>query len=148
MTHLRRAALFAAVLLAARFGYPQASEGAITKGLQGLRSLSPTDRQAATLKLAQDIRTLPPGKQKLGLADGLCHLATEGDAGAEALQAVADTLAKALTETPVPAKGDQPAMPYLDLANLVRYEHVTASVDDPQFAKAGQILAANDADVE
>ncbi len=78
----------------------------------------------------------------------VCHLATEGDAGAEALQAVADTLAKALTETPVPAKGDQPAMPYLDLANLVRYEHVTASVDDPQFAKAGQILAANDADVE
>lgn len=100
------------------------------------------------MKIALDIRTLPPGKNKLSLADGLCHLSTEGDAGAEALQAVADTLAKSLAETPIPAKGDRPPMPYIDLANLVRYENVKTTLDDPLFAKAQQILIAQDAEVE
>jgi thiol-disulfide isomerase/thioredoxin len=126
----------------------QASEGSITKQLNGLRSVPTADRPAATMKIALDIRTLPPGKNKLSLADGLCHLSTEGDAGAEALQAVADTLAKSLAETPIPAKGDRPPMPYIDLANLVRYENVKTTLDDPLFAKAQQILIAQDAEVE
>jgi thiol-disulfide isomerase/thioredoxin len=39
-------------------------------------------------------------------------------------------------------------MPYMDLARLVRYEHVTATLDDPLFAKAAQVLAGEDADIE
>ena len=73
---------------------------------------------------------------------------TEGDQGAEALQAVANALSQALAESPLPAKKDQPPMPYLDLASLVRYENVTTTLNDPLFAKADQILAANETDVQ
>ncbi len=38
-------------------------------------------------------------------------------------------------------------MPYMDLAQLIRYEHVTADLSDPSLEKAGQILAANDAEI-
>ena len=82
------------------------------------------------------------------MADELCHLVTEGDQGDDALQAVADALAKALAETPVPAKGDQPPMPYFDLAQLGRYEHVNVTLADPLFAKALEILADQDAEIE
>jgi peroxiredoxin len=125
----------------------QPSESSINNQLKNLRSLSTAQRPAATLKLAQDIRTLPAGEQKLKLADALSHLSTEGDAGAETMQAVADTLAKALAESPVAAKGSRPPPPYMDLAKLVRYENVTATLDDPLFAKAKEILEADDADV-
>lgn len=123
-------------------------ESAIVSQLKGLRSVPTDQRPAATQKLAQEIRELPAGQSKLKLADALCHLSTEGDAGPGTLQAVADTLAKSLAESPVPAKGDQPPMPYLDLAKLARYEHVTVTLDDPLYAKAGQTLAANEAEIE
>ena len=148
MTFFRGIVAAATLLSAPALLGAQASEGSITKQLNGLRSVPTADRPAATMKIALDIRTLPPGKNKLSLADGLCHLSTEGDAGAEALQAVADTLAKSLAETPIPAKGDRPPMPYIDLANLVRYENVKTTLDDPLFAKAQQILIAQDAEVE
>jgi uncharacterized protein HemX len=112
----RRILTVAVILCAVPLLHGQASESAITNQLKNLRSVPTADRPAATLKLALDIRTLPAGLPKLKLADGLTHLSTEGDAGPEALQAVADTLAKSLAETPQPAKGDQPPMPYTDLA--------------------------------
>jgi thiol-disulfide isomerase/thioredoxin len=84
---------------------------------------------------------------KLKLADGAAHLVTEGDQGQDALQAVADALSKALAETPVPGKNDQPTEPYLDLARLARYEHVAVSLDDPLYKKANDILTANEADI-
>lgn len=123
-------------------------ESSIVKQINGLRSLSTTQRPAATIQIAGEINVLPAGTEKLRLADGLSHLVTEGDQGQEALQAVADSLSKALAETPVPAKGDQPPMPYMDLARLVRYKHVTTDLKDPLLAKATDVLAANDADVE
>jgi peroxiredoxin len=135
--------LFGAALLSA-----QASESAINKQLEKLRSLSTEQRPIATIKLAADISTLPAGPKKVGLADALTHLVTEGDQGAKALQAVADTLSKALAESPVPAKKDLPPMPYRDLASLVRYENVTTTLTDPLLAKANQILVDNEADVQ
>jgi peroxiredoxin len=102
----------------------------------------------ATFKLANDIRTLPAGPDKVELANALANLSTEGDSGHDTLQAVADTLAKALAESPVPAKGDQPSYPYTELATLIRYEHVTTTLRDPQLTKAGEILASNDAEIE
>ncbi|HEY1208097.1 MAG TPA: TlpA disulfide reductase family protein [Terracidiphilus sp.] len=149
MITIRRTLLSAAaVLLAAPLLYAQASESVINKQLDKLRSLSPEQRSIATAKLALDIRSLHAGPNKVKLAYNLAGLSTEGDAGHDTLQAVADTLAKALAESPVPAKGGQPPAPYSELAELVRYEHVTATLDDPLFAKATQTLSDEEADIQ
>ena len=56
------------------------------------------------------------------------QLIPEGDFGKETLQEVAATLADALREQPVPMNGNEPAFPYVELATLVRYEHVQAAL--------------------
>jgi thiol-disulfide isomerase/thioredoxin len=148
MSPIRSALVAAAtVFLAVPLLSAQASESAITKQLEKLRSLSAEQRPPATINVAIEIRSLPASLHKVVLADNLAHLVTEGDQGAEALQAVADTLSQALAQSPVPAKDDNPPMPYLDLANLVRYENVHASLNDPLFAKASQELADDDAEI-
>jgi thiol-disulfide isomerase/thioredoxin len=136
------------VLFAAPVLFAKGPEDAIQKQMEHLRDLSQAERPGATARLAADIRALPAGKSKVALADNLSHLATEGDQGAETIQAVADTLSQALTETPIPAKKDWPPAPYFDLARLVRYEHATSTLNDPLFAKASDALGKNDADVE
>ncbi len=85
------------------------------------------------------IRELPktPGKEILAIQ--LANLVTEGDPGPDTLQATAATLAAALREQPATA-GD----PYYTLAQLVRYEHVDASLDAPRFREAMAKLAADD----
>jgi peroxiredoxin len=138
----------ALLLLATPVLFAKGPEDAVQKRMDALRDLSPTQRPAATIKLATDIEALPAGKSKVVLADNLSHLVTEGDEGADTIQAVADALSQALTETPIPAKKDWPPAPYFDLARLVRYEHVTATLTDPLFVKASDALAKNDADVE
>ncbi len=126
----------------------QATESSITTQLKGLRAVPTAQRPAATMKIATEIRTLPPSPTKVKLADALTHLSTEGDPGKETLQAVAQTLSQALSESPIPAKGDQPPMPYMDLAKLARYEQITIDLKDPLLTKADEILAANDAAIE
>ncbi len=146
---LRCATLFALLVTPAAL-CAQATEASITKQLQGLRGVPDAQRPAATAKIAEDIRTLPAGISKLKLADGLSHLATEGDPGRATLTAVSQTLAQALAETPVPAKGDAPPTPYSDLAKLVRYEHVTVDspvLTDPIYLKAVDILVAADSEI-
>jgi peroxiredoxin len=105
------------------------------------------------------IRKLPATKNKLRLALGLAGRSTEGDFGHSTLQEVATTLADALREQPVPwqesgnAAGSagegaratrRPADEYYELATLVRYEHVEASLEDPQFSAAMKELEAED----
>ena len=102
-------------------------------------------RARTTKQLAIQIRQLPVTPAKLILANGLANLSTEGDFGHDTLQEVATTLAGALRERPVPQDKGQPAAPYVELAELVRYEHVQASLDDPQFAAATSKLEADDA---
>jgi thiol-disulfide isomerase/thioredoxin len=149
MTGFRGVIAVALVLLVAPTLYGQATEGSIRKEIEGLRAVPDGQRPEATTKIAMDIRTLPAGMPKLKLADALTHLSTEGDPGHETLQAVAETLAQALKETPVPpAKDGNPAMPYGDLAKLVRYEGVTTDFQDPMLTKASDNLSANDADVQ
>ena len=140
--------LLAVTLLASPALHAQATESSITNQLKGLRSVPTAQRPAATTKIAIDIRTLPPGLTKVKLADGLSHLVTEGDPGQETLQAVAQTLSQALSEFPIPPHGDLLPMPYVDLAKLVRYEHVTVDLKDPLLDKADKFLAANDAEIE
>jgi len=125
----------------------QANPEKIKKGIDTLREQPDNKRPGVTLKLAMDIRTLPPGMEKLKLADGLSHLATEGDAGKETIQAVIDTLTQALKEVPQPPnKLGKPAEPYVEVAKYVRYEGLTTTLDDPQYTQAMQDLVANDVD--
>jgi peroxiredoxin len=70
-------------------------------------------------------------------------LSTEGDFGHDMLQEVATTLAAALREQPLPTEKRQPPRPYVELAELVRYEHVQATLDDPQFAAAVSKIEAD-----
>ena len=148
MNQLHRVLAAAALVCAAAVLHGQASEASITRGLKGLRGLGPDKRPAATLQLAEEIAALQPGVSKVRLANGLANLSTEGEAGQQTLQAVADTLSKALVETPVPGKGDQIPAPYLELANLVRYENLTTTLDDPLYTRAVKTLADEDADVQ
>lgn len=126
----------------------QATASSIDKELRGLRGVPDSQRPAVTIHLAKEIRTLPAGVQKLSMADGLSQLAEAGDSGREAMQMAADTLAQALTEVPLSGPGETPAIPYFDLARLVRYEGIKTDFTGPQLTKANAILAASDADVE
>jgi peroxiredoxin len=127
-------------------GHAQVTENSVINRLKNLRSVADDQRPAITIQIAKDIRALPAGPSKLKLADALSHLVTEGDPGQETLQAVGDTLAQALSESPVKPKNDKPPMEYMDLARLVRYEAVTTDLKDPQLEKALEAYAANDAD--
>jgi peroxiredoxin len=111
-------------------------EKPVAEQIGGLRALPDDVRARATKNLAIEIRQLPVTPNKLRLANSLAMLSTEGDFGHDMLQEVATTLAAALREQPLPAKQGQPPRPYVELAELVRYEHVEATLDDPQFAAA------------
>ena len=145
---MRACMLMFAVVCGAGLVHGQVKASQVENELKGLRALPTDKRPAATEKVAIEIRSLPAGTQKVGLADTLVHLMTEGDAGREVVQAVPDTLTGALTETPIPAKGDQTPMPYLDLAKVVRYEGATTTMDSPLYAKAAQTLEDNEADIQ
>ena len=142
-----------------------ADETPIHDGIHGLRAL-PDDQRARTTKdLALKIRQLPPTENKLRLAVGLANLSTEGDFGHGTLQEVATTLAATLKERPLPwpnrnrdesdskpthategiPSQARPAGPYMELASLVRYEHVEAALDDnDQYRAAVASLEADD----
>jgi peroxiredoxin len=120
------------------------NEKVISDQINHLRSLPDDVRTRTTKQLAIDIRQLP-ATNKVNLAYALANYSTEGDFGHDTLQEVATTLAGALREKPPAMIGNQPAQAYVELAMLVRYEHVQASLDDPQFAAA---IAKIDADNE
>jgi peroxiredoxin len=127
-------------------------ETAIIAELKTLRATPDDQRGAKTTAIAVEIAALPAGSNKLRLAAGLSNLSTEGDFGHQTLQTVADTLSLALSQNPVPVAGPgkpaRPASPYLELAKLVRYEHVTTTLTDPEYERAQAILLADEAEVE
>jgi thiol-disulfide isomerase/thioredoxin len=138
--------LIACASVAAQNGEPAWSkpEAQIRDQISHLRSLPDDVRARTTKQLALDIRALPKTPRKLSLANGLANLSTEGDFGHDTLQEVATTLAEALSEQPIPMKGSEPDFAYVELATLVRYEHVKASLDNPQFTAAMAKLVAED----
>jgi peroxiredoxin len=165
MRHLFRLSVTERALLAASLGFLAAAlflsiprplgaqkqeavwsdqEKPIVEQLRGLRQLPDDVRARTTKELAIRIRRLPVTANKVRLANGLANLSTEGDFGHDTLQEVASTLADALRQQPVPVNQGQPAASYVELAALVRYEHVQASSDDPQFAAAMSKLEADD----
>jgi peroxiredoxin len=122
-----------------------ASQGSdIEARLHQLRKLPDAERIKATRELALEIRRLPPRDKKEQLAEQLANLVTEGDPGQDTLQEVATTLAQALRDQPVLPNNGQPALAYITLAQLVRYEGVQVSLKDPQFAAATRKLEADD----
>lgn len=120
-------------------------EKPIVEQLRGLRKLDDTVRVRATRELALQIRALPVVPNKLKLAGALAELSTEGDFGKDTLQQVTTTLADAMHELPPAGKPGQPDFLYVELASLVRYEHMQATSDNPQFAEAMAKLEADDA---
>jgi peroxiredoxin len=148
MNPIHRTLLIAALLLATSLLHAQANESSIMNELRSLATETTPQTPALVIKIASEIHTLPAGQNKVHIANGLAQLSSRVDPGQQALQAVADTLAQSLAEYPVPGTDDQPPMPYIDLAKLVHYEHVTTTLDDPLLAKAMQRLVAEDADVE
>jgi peroxiredoxin len=123
---------------------PAGQEKSIGEQIKGLRELPDDIRARTTKQLAIEIRRLPATPNKLVLALSLAGLSTEGDFGHDTLQEVAITLAASLKEQPILADEGQSAAAYVELAQLVRYEHVEASLDDPQFAAAMAKLEADD----
>src|ERR1035437_9650066 len=107
---------------------------------------SPADdvRARTTKDIALEIRALPASENKLRLANYLASRATEGDFGHDTLQEVATTLAGALQQAPPEDKPTVSVDAYGELAQLVRYEHVQASLDTPQFKTAMTKLEADD----
>jgi peroxiredoxin len=121
-----------------------AQEKPIADQIHGLRKLPDDVRANTTRELALQIRQLPATPNKLRLAVGLASLSTEGDFGQDTLQEVTTTLADTLRQQPVPDENGQPAAPYVELAELVRYEHVQTTLDAPQLKAAMAKLQADD----
>jgi peroxiredoxin len=118
---------------------PAPELAAIGKSTGQMRGLpTDADRAKLVLQIVADIRALPPSIAKVGSISSLANLATEGDLGQEALNAVASTLALALKETPGSAAN------YVELARLVRYEHLTPLAADPSLEAATAVLALHD----
>jgi peroxiredoxin len=146
--------VFSRVLAAAAFAlavpllHAQVKESKVVDQIKKLRDVPAAQKAAAVLKIAADINSMPPGPTKVRLADDLEHRMDEGDLGNEVVQATAETLAKALTESPVAPKKDEIPAPYLDLAKLVRYEGAAVALPDPLYKKAEQKLIDNEADIQ
>jgi len=120
-------------------------EKPIVEQIRGLRKLDDSVRARIMKDLAVQIRQLPVVPNKLRLAGDLANLSTEGDFGRDTLQEVTTTLAQALREQPPAGKPGEPDDLYVKLASLVRYEHMEAESDNPQFKEAFVWLEADDA---
>ena len=108
------------------------------------KPITDAERPDKIAALAAEINLFPAGSKKVNFALELAQLSTQGDPHKENIQAVTDTLSTALTESPVSGKKGKPAPPYMELARLVHYAHMTTTVTDPQLADAVAILTAND----
>jgi peroxiredoxin len=119
-------------------------EKPIAEQIHGLRQLPDDVRARTTKELALQIRQLPATPNKLRLAVGLANLSTEGDFGHQTLQEVTTTLSDTLLQQPVLDENGQVAAPYVELAQLVRYEHMQTTLDAPQYKEAMAKLEADD----
>jgi peroxiredoxin len=124
----------------------QATPASITTQMKNLDNLPLARRQAETLEIVHEIRSLPAGMPKLWLANGLTHLICAYDVDQKTLLAIALTLENALLEAPPPDPLDRKLL-YMDLANFIHYENVHVDVKDPELTRALAVIVANDAEV-
>ena len=113
--------------------------------LAQLQGAAEGDRATLILGLSREIRALRPSGSKLDLAVALWQAATRGDAGKEALTAVASTLGQAIRDS---QPTEDPSVvatsfsdDYIKLAELIRYENAPAPFDDPALRAADSLLA-------
>jgi peroxiredoxin len=119
-------------------------EQPIVDKIKHLRDVPDDQRGQVTVDLAKSITELPGNDNKVELATALAGLSTEGDFGQNTLQTVATMLQETLRQHPMPEDKGKPSYGYYLLAQLVRYEHVSASLDNPQYATAMANLEADD----
>jgi peroxiredoxin len=110
------------------------AEQAISGRMGKIRSLPDAERIQTVIELAHAIQALPKGS-KSGWASSLANLATEGDNGKEAMNAVAAVLGQGIQEDAPPARV------YVELAALIRYEHARSPFSDPSLDAADAVLA-------
>jgi peroxiredoxin len=120
-----------------RSGVLTDQEKALSAEMGKLRSLPDAEWTEAVGQLARETQHLLPSAGKFRLIGGLSGLVTEGDAGRDTLQIVADTMADMLRDS---------ANPTLEvaLARLARYEYVQAMVDSPGYRNVMAKFEAND----
>jgi peroxiredoxin len=119
-------------------------ERPILQRIRTLRQVPDEKRAAATREIAGLIRQLPASANKVNLASGLASLSTEGDFGRDTLQGVASMLADALREQAASPKGPIEEAPWVEMAQLIRYEHVKVPLDGPLLNTAMARLQAED----
>ena len=125
------------------------TEQTIVEQIKTLRDTPDDERSAKTSDISTQINSLPgDSPNKSLLAVELAGRATEGDFGHATLQTVANTLTDAINQNPPAPEAGRPAAAYTTLARLVRYEHVTTTISNPQYAQAIAELAANEAAVQ
>jgi len=133
---IRSLSFFIVVLLGGAFAQNKPlvlndPEKAIADRIKTLRQVPDEKRGAVNKELAALISQMPPSPNKLMLANSLANLSTEGDFGHDSLQAVGIALADALSEQAATAKQGMPEDPYVELATLIRYEHVELPANNP-----------------
>jgi peroxiredoxin len=138
------------VLIAASSAFAQKQETVWTdpekpvlQRIRTLRQVPDEKRAAATKEIAGMIRRLSASNNKVTLANGLASLSTEGDFGHDTVQDAASTLADALRGQAA-SKGPAAEEPYVELAQLIRYEHVKVSLEGPLLNAAMARLQADD----
>jgi peroxiredoxin len=111
---------------------------ALDREISALKELSDGERAGAITKLTNRIRQQPT-EFAVALATNLAVDGVDGS-GDDTLLIIANTLAEALRKSP--RKTDDSA--YRTLAELVRYNNLPVSLDDPNYAVAIEKLAANE----
>jgi peroxiredoxin len=119
-----------------------ADMAAVFANIAKLRGLATdADRARLVIEIAGAIRALPAGS-KLGPAVSLASRSTEGNLGKAALTAVAGVLGEGIRESA------SDVSEYVELAKLVRYEHIAPPITDPALDAAGALLALRDSLME
>jgi peroxiredoxin len=124
------------VALAMPQAKPSKEGEAILKRIIAARELPNRERASEIVEIARTIGNTASGDEKVTLASLLMGSATEGDLGKRTLQVAADTLVQALKNSAVPPDHGQPAYPYVQLAQVERYEGTRVSIDDPEYREA------------
>ena len=115
---------------------PTAEGEAIMQRIMAVREVAAEKKASEISQIARSISSKLKGSERVILASLLTGTATEGDIGQDALQTAADTLVAALAKSPEPPEHGQPAYPYVQLAQLERYEHVKVRLAGPELARA------------
>jgi peroxiredoxin len=119
-------------------------EREMLKALGDLETIPEDQRAEKTSELAVEIRRLPSSSCKVNLAAILARDSADGEYDRDAAQQATATFEQALREHPTTGSPGMDASFYGYLAELVRYEHMHATLHNAQFSAAMAKLASYD----